>query len=230
MKFLLVIIIFFIIFIIAEIGTIAFKMTGLSIETARFQAISLITNTGFTTSEAELIVRDRTRKKIAGVLMVTFYVSLPLIIATVLETFANGFTFINILIAIIGLYISYRIMRNHHFVSFIEQHIEKYITKYELIPQKTMQEILSVDSDYKIVEVVLENRKLTGKPLAKLALQEYEIIVLAIERGHELIPRPHGYHTLELGDKILLYGKLNKIEDIFGCVEDQCRFMDWENK
>jgi len=63
MKFLLVIIIFFIIFIIAEIGTIAFKMTGLSIETARFQAISLITNTGFTTSEAELIVRDRTRKK-----------------------------------------------------------------------------------------------------------------------------------------------------------------------
>lgn len=226
MQLLLLIVIFFIIFIIAEIGTIAFKLTGLNKETARFQAISLITNTGFTTSEAELIVRDKIRRRIAAFLMVTFYVSLPLIIATVLDTFSKGLTILNIILTIIALYLGYLIIRKPVFVSFLEKHIEKYLISYNVIRERTLQEILAVDSDYKIVQVHMENRSLANKPLAQLALQEHDIIVLAIERAHELVKRPKGYHTLELGDKVLLYGNINNIKTILGCSEEQCRFMD----
>ncbi|MFZ7102219.1 MAG: TrkA C-terminal domain-containing protein [Peptococcaceae bacterium] len=226
MQLLLLIIIFFIIYIIAEIGTIAFKLTGLSKDTARFQAISLITNTGFTTGEAELIVRDKTRRRIAAFLMVTFYVSLPLIIATVLDTFSRGLTILNISLAIIALYISYIIMRNENFIAFLEKHIEKNLITYAVVQEKSLQEILAVDSDYKIVQVYIENHDVVHKPLANLALQKQEIIVLAIERTQELIKRPQGYHTMELGDKVLLYGDINNIEKLFGCSEKNCNYMN----
>lgn len=230
MNIALLLIIFFIIFIIAEIGTIALKLTGLNIETARFQAISLITNTGFTTSESELIVRNNTRKRIAAFLMVTFYISLPLIIATVLETLSTGFTFINLLIIAIGLVLSYSLMRNRRFIYFIEKTIERYLIDYNVVKQSSLQEIFSLDSDYKIIQVIIENRQIIGKPLSQLALQNHEIIILAIERGSELIKRSKGHHTLELGDRVLLYGKLENIKKIFGCYEGQCLVVNINDK
>jgi Trk-type K+ transport system membrane component len=54
LYFLLSIVIFL---IVVEVITVLFKLTGLSEEKARFQVISLLTGSGFTTKEAELITQ-----------------------------------------------------------------------------------------------------------------------------------------------------------------------------
>ena len=40
-----------------------FRLTGMSEDKARFQVISLLTNSGFTTSESELILKSKKKKK-----------------------------------------------------------------------------------------------------------------------------------------------------------------------
>lgn len=55
--------------LITRIATIMLTHTGLSQETARFQARSAISGTGFSTAEAERVVRHPMRRRIVMVLM-----------------------------------------------------------------------------------------------------------------------------------------------------------------
>jgi len=74
--------------LVARIATRAFMLTGLSKETARFQARSIITGTGFTTDEAEHIVNHPVRRRIALTLMLIGNAGL----VTAVSTFVLSFT------------------------------------------------------------------------------------------------------------------------------------------
>jgi len=51
--------------LITRVATVAFTLTGLSRDVARFQARSALSGTGFTTSEAEAVVGHPVRRRIA---------------------------------------------------------------------------------------------------------------------------------------------------------------------
>ena len=66
MTSVILIMVFIIIYVILiEIFSMLFRITGLTKEKASFQAISLLTNCGFTTGESEVITSDRLRRRIA---------------------------------------------------------------------------------------------------------------------------------------------------------------------
>ena len=67
----LLFLIFVLIFLIIEIATVMFKLTGLDRDTAQFQAVSIISANGFTTVESELIASHPLRRKIAMGLMIS---------------------------------------------------------------------------------------------------------------------------------------------------------------
>ena len=71
---LLFIVIVLVYWIICEIFTVLFRFTGLPYEKARFQVLSLLTGTGFTTRESEGLVSIRQRRKLAQVTMLFGYV------------------------------------------------------------------------------------------------------------------------------------------------------------
>ncbi|MFA6709555.1 MAG: hypothetical protein WCR79_07675, partial [Fusobacterium sp.] len=50
-----------------------FRLTGMSEDKARFQVISLLTNSGFTTSESELILKSKKRRSLAKIIMIFGY-------------------------------------------------------------------------------------------------------------------------------------------------------------
>jgi hypothetical protein len=56
--------------VITRLATVSLNLTGLSWETAKFQARSAFTGTGFTTSESETIMNHPVRRKIIMGLMV----------------------------------------------------------------------------------------------------------------------------------------------------------------
>ncbi len=60
--------------VITELFTIFFRFTGLPDEKARFQVISLLTGTGFTTRESEMILSSRSRRKLAQITILFGYV------------------------------------------------------------------------------------------------------------------------------------------------------------
>ena len=77
-----------IILTVVKLGSIAFQLTGMEPRMAMFQALSAFTNTGFTTSAAENVVRHRQRRVIASVLIVIGYIGIVGVIVTLVRSFA----------------------------------------------------------------------------------------------------------------------------------------------
>lgn len=91
MGFLFILVYFILIFIVLEIAVMLLIVTGLDSEIARFQAVSMLTSTGFTTKESELILRHPVRRKI-GVFLILFGVfSLAVMISTLSNLLAQSF-------------------------------------------------------------------------------------------------------------------------------------------
>ncbi|MBR2000686.1 MAG: potassium transporter TrkA, partial [Firmicutes bacterium] len=59
--------------VIADIITIFFRLAGMTEEKARFQVISLLTNSGFTTQESEAVVNSKIRRRLATATMIFGY-------------------------------------------------------------------------------------------------------------------------------------------------------------
>ena len=60
--------------LIIDIFTILFRMSGLTEEKAKFQVISLLTNSGYTTQESELIMGKLLRRRLARTIMLFGYI------------------------------------------------------------------------------------------------------------------------------------------------------------
>lgn len=85
-------IILFVVFIIVysiiiETFTVLFRLTGLTQEKAKTQVISLLTNSGFTTSESEVILHSRKRRKLAQLTMMFGYSFTVIIVSVVVNIF-----------------------------------------------------------------------------------------------------------------------------------------------
>lgn len=73
--------------VITELFTYFFRLTGLPDEKARFQVISLLTGCGFTTRESEMMLTNRPRRRLARITMLFGYV----FNITIVSAFVNVF-------------------------------------------------------------------------------------------------------------------------------------------
>ena len=66
-----------------EVFTVLFQLTGLTREKAKMQVVSLLTNSGFTTNESEIVMIGKHRRRLAKTVMLCGY-SFAVIIVSVL--------------------------------------------------------------------------------------------------------------------------------------------------
>ena len=91
MTSVILIMVFIIIYVILiQIFSVLFRITGLTREKAGFQAISLLTNCGFTTGESEVITSDRLRRRIAIAAMISGYSFSVVIVSLLINVFMNA--------------------------------------------------------------------------------------------------------------------------------------------
>lgn len=74
---------------VVRVAAVALRLTGLPNSVARFQALSAFSGTGFTTSEAEVIVNYPLRRRIVGLLMVVGNLGLVSVLAALVVSFVN---------------------------------------------------------------------------------------------------------------------------------------------
>ena len=75
--------------VIAELFSFFFRLTGLPAERARFQVISLLTGTGFTTRESEVVLTTRIRRRLARATMLFGYVFNITIVSAFINVFIS---------------------------------------------------------------------------------------------------------------------------------------------
>ena len=151
-----------ILFFIIEIVTVIFKITGLNEKKARYQVISIITHTGFTTRESELVTQHPLRRKIASYLMILSYVAQVTLISILFRLLqpgsGAGFDLVIIFIVLIVTIIFFT--RNKYVISKLDNLLEKYILRQMKVNRKyrTIDEVLKLNEDFAVSEIILEEK------------------------------------------------------------------------
>ena len=211
-----VIIIIVIFFFIVRVATVILKFTGMDERTARFQAISAFTGTGFTTTEAETILEDKIRRKTIIVLMVLGKVGIVSIIAGLFLSFGKDNLTADLekaLILLVFIFILYKIITLKGFSLALNRFIEKRIVVGKIVRQKTLEELFNLPQGYGLAQLTITaSSNEGGKTLAQAGFSKRDILVLSVERKDQPIAFPHANDVIKKGDKLLCYGLFENIK------------------
>jgi len=217
---LLVVILFSI--IVIRIGTVALEMTGLSRETAAFQAQSAFSGTGFTTSESEYVVSHPLRRKIIRLLIFIGNAGVASAIATLVLTFigqSQKEATLRLIWLIVGLLLLYLFARSKLVDKGLRWIIKKGLEKFTSLRVYDYEQLLGLSKGYCIGEFkVKKGSWLENKKLKELKLDEEGIIVLAVyrmENGKEkFIGAPNGELLIKRNDLLVCYGPEEAIKQL----------------
>ena len=202
--------------VITELFTFFFRLTGLPADKARFQVISLLTGTGFTTRESEIILSSRSRRRLARITMLFGYVFNVTIVSAFINVFLSMkvfqvstqlFGFLIPLGTIALILIFMRVPRVHAWGDNVLRRLADRIFDWN----ETFNAVMLVDNigSKSIVQVSLRHipEQYRGISLAETGLRaDTGILVMLVERqGSKPIPA-QADTVFETGDKLTVFG------------------------
>jgi len=196
-------------FFVARVGGLALQLTGVESEVARFQALSALTGTGFTTTEAERVVRHRARRRIITVLIIVGNAGLITIIGTMIVSFAQvtGYAalFIRLGILIAGILVLYRLIVASKVGNRVITWLLEPLMKRALMSVPEVEEIFNVEKDWGVNLITVKGRsKNIGLSLADVTAEE-DMEILAIDRTESTLTQPRSGDKILEGDRLLVY-------------------------
>ncbi len=222
-SLILFILFMFVYMIIVEIFVVMFRITGLSDEKARFQVISMLTNSGYTTKEAELITNNSKRRKLARFVMMFGYGFTVTIVSTVVNIFFQfrkvyvGSAVASIPIITIVILLSLWFKKNRWTNSFIEKIINKVASK--ITYDKSSNPIIIIDDYGSLmmakIPLYYMPPELNGVKLIDSNIKSEYGINVVLKKTPKLEIIPEGDTTFKVGDTIVVMGKESNIRKVF---------------
>jgi len=207
-----------------QIYSILFRITGLTKIKSRFQAISLLTNSGYTTSEAEIVTTNKLRRSIAIASMLTGYSFSVIIVSLVFNLItrlsANNLqeNYITILI-VLAIFAVILILFQ---LPFIKKPLEKIIEK---IARKIMKKdiddnvitLLDIYDKDVIAEISINvvPQLMQDKKLAEINTRDlYNINILMLKRNGiaEVVTKDT---IVNKNDVLVVFGPVQSIKELF---------------
>lgn len=196
------------------IGSIALETTGMLRSKARFQALSCLTGTGFTTREAESVVNHPRRRRIAtwlifignaGILSVIIIMVLYLRAGLAAPPLPHILVFIGAVVLLV-------ILAWTKALDSLTSGIIRLFHRRETAPDLHTEEFLHQAGDYAVAHIAIrETDRTSGMLLKDTGFQQAGIAVLAIEREDTVLPSPADEEAVLPGDHLLCYGKASEI-------------------
>ena len=202
--------------VITELFTFFFRLTGLPADRARFQVISLLTGTGFTTRESEMILASRRRRRLARVTMLFGYVFNITIVSAFINVFLSmkliqvGDQFAGVLIplgTVAVIFICMRVPRIHAWgENLLRRLADRAFDRKETFNAVLLLDYIGTES---IAQVTLRHipEEYRGQTLAQTRLRaETGIMVMLVERRGGKAAPAQADTVFEIGDKLTVFG------------------------
>ena len=196
------------------IGSIALEATGMPRTKARFQVLSAITGTGFTTSEAEAIVNHPRRRKIATWLIfigntgVLGFIIVLIIFARVGIRTPSPLQIGTVIAVILAIFLFIKLGALDGLTSIILRLTHKKRPTSFLMTE----EILHQAGGYSVTRLAIGQKDVPATLTTKdTGLAERGIAILAIARGDTTLTFPKDNESLASGDCLLCYGKIAEL-------------------
>ena len=144
-------------FFLIRLAAVALKLTGMPEQNARFQAISALTGTGFTTTEAELIVNYPIRRKIIAWLMIFGNLGIVSVLSTLMISFFRTDANMNAILVQLAwmtgmIFFFFVIMLNSTVDRFFCGIIRFFLEKFTFLGGRHYQRLLHFGSELSVSE------------------------------------------------------------------------------
>lgn len=205
--------------LITRVATVILVATGMSSQDARFQARSAFTGTGFTTSDAESMVKHPVRRRVAMALMLMGNAGVVAAAGSLILGFRNGslgHNWKSLAELVVGLLVLLQISRSRWVDRQMTGVIAGLLSRYTDIETRDLGSLLDLAGSYAVAELaVAEEDWVAHRTLSDLALRDEGVAVLGITRPNGTFRgAPVGQTLVRPGDRLLLYGKGPILEDL----------------
>lgn len=216
MGILFIFIYLFIVFTVIEINASIFVATGLDRKVARFQVISMLTGTGFTTGESELIIDHPVRRRLGAFLILFGAFSLAVIISAITQLLSDTFYTMEIAYIAGALLAILFILRVPYVVNRLSTKLKSELKETYELADLPIKDVLLMEDDDEVREISIhEESRFSGKTFDEIVGVEDDLMLLFIKRG-DINIRNKSYQTeLEPGDRLVLYGNNPLIDKKF---------------
>ena len=222
---LILFVLFIIVYIvISDIITVFFRLTGLTEEKARFQVISLLTNSGFTTRESEAVVSSKIRRRLARATMLFGYAFTVTIVSTTVNFFmtidgAELRSMVILLPFLLGVLLLFHMMRRSvhlktKFDGIIESIGSRIMFGRNSNPVVLVEEYGGMVAAHIYVQKVPDMLK--GIPLKDSEIMSrYNINVMMVKTKNGEARQATADTVLQPNDIIMVLGKRKAIKEVF---------------
>lgn len=205
--------------VITRIATVVLVLTGLSRESARFQARSALSGVGFTTSEAESVVNHPVRRRVVMVLMMVGGAGTVTVLGALFLSFANaepGQRTMRVVVLLAGLVALWLIARSRWVDRRLSALIARVLERWTDLPARDYAELLHLAGPYAVTELAVEPGDwVAGRSLGELKLRDEGVVVLGISRPDGVYLGAPRFDT-EIGehDTLLVYGRSPRLAEL----------------
>lgn len=205
---------------ITKVATIALTHTGLSRQSARFQARSAFTGVGFTTSESEQVVNHPVRRKILQVLMILGNAGVVTGVTSLIVGFVDseGGTqiWIRIAVLIVGVLALWMIAGSTFVESRLSNLVSRVLKRSAALDIHDYSSLLHLAGEYRISEIGIHGEHwLKGMRLRNARLRREGVNVLGIAREDgTYIGTPLPDTVIREGDLLIAYGRAPALKEI----------------
>lgn len=204
--------------LVTRVATVALTLTGLSRESARFQARSAFTGSGFTTSESEMVVRHPVRRRIVMLLMLLGNAGIVAVVGSFLLTFIEPGTATNwglrVIVLGAGLVVLWLLGTSQYVDRLVSHLTARALGRWTSLDVSDYADLLHLAGAYKVVELLVqENDWVANKTLAELNLRREGMLTLGIERPDgTFIGVPPLDTMVRPADRLTLYGRTDALD------------------
>ena len=207
--------------LVTRIATLALVHTGLSSESARFQARSAFTGVGFTTAEAEKVVRHPVRRRIVMLLMLLGNAGMVTAVSSLLLTFleigkGDVSSIWRLLILAAGIALLWLAARSSLIDRMLSRLINRALNRWTDLDTRDYASLLHLSGEYQVQELDVEEEDwLAGRTLQELGLNREGVLVLGIQRADDrFVGAPTRDTRIQAEDVLILYGRNSTLKDL----------------
>ncbi len=206
--------------IAVRVASTALMMTGLSWDTASFQAYSAFFGVGFTTKEAEMVVNHPVRRRIIRDLILAGNIGLTSALATLIVSLMQSADtselFFLLSGVVVGLVALLYLSRIGWLQKILDRLIRSTLEKTGMVCALDYELLLRIQHGYVVSEIeIMPNTYLEGRTLRDSRPWDRGLIILSIKRGEEIMSGlPGPLDMIFVGDILTAYGKESAFTDM----------------
>lgn len=199
--------------LVTRVATVALTVTGMTRQSARFQARSALTGAGFTTSESEMVVNHPVRRRIVMGLMLLGSVGLVTAVAGLLAGFlgaaGTGERLPRAVLLVGGLVAVYLVSLSSWVDRRLSRLIVRLLRRYTSLDVQDYARLLHLAGDYSVKEMAVHPGDwMAGHRLGELRMMDEGVMVLGIAHADgSYVGAPGKQTMIQAGDVVILYGR-----------------------